>query len=74
MEELLLQDVEDAVTHAYDSIDASAEPDRGQRIRALSWVLSPANIVYARSGGDHLLITHTGGLNRLRQQRRCRRW
>ena len=54
MRDQLLRDVTRAVTHSLDAV-APGAPDREQRIRGLSWVLSPATIVHAHDGDDLLL-------------------
>ena len=54
MEEQLLQDVSDAVTRVFDAIDTDG-PDQAQSIRSLTWVMSPATIVHARTGDPSLL-------------------
>ena len=62
MEELLLQDVQEAVNRVFNALDTETGTGREQTVRGLSWVLSPATIVHARTGDAALLTQIRDGL------------
>ena len=62
MEQQLLQDVQDSVNQVFDEIDMQPGAAPDPLVRGLSWVLSPATIVHARTGDDRLLTRTTDAL------------
>jgi len=62
VEELLLQDVQEAVGRVFSGLETETGAARAQTVRGLSWVLSPATIVHARSGDAALLTQIRDGL------------
>lgn len=62
MEEQLLADVQNAVNRVFNALETTSGEERARQVRGLSWVLSPATIVHARTGDSDLLSRTRDGL------------